>query len=173
MIRVASQLTFCSPTQILRNAVVEFNEQLTITNLFSLDDGYVESAHTLFYDGIISAEIISLKESTVNLKELFSSYNYIDFSQQPINIAASNKPLILDFGSSSIVEINKKINQFAVVLKAFSIMEIIAACCYFPVKVLGEFNGLSVGGRTGLVLWEGVDLVNKQITEQTRIRKIS
>jgi hypothetical protein len=173
MIRVASQLTFCSPTQILRRSVVELDEHFIIKRLFSIDDSCVESAHTLFYDGILSAEIISLKESVANLKELFSSYNYIDFSTQPINIAASNKPLILDFGSSSIVEINKKINQFAVVLKAFSIMEIIAACCYFPAKVLGEFNGLSVEGRTGLVLWEGVDLVNKQITEQTRIRKIS
>ena len=48
--RVASQLTFCSPDEIMRRAVVEFDEQKTITRLFSLDENAVESAQTLFYD---------------------------------------------------------------------------------------------------------------------------
>ena len=40
---------------------VEQNGENAITRIFSLDDGIVETANTLFFDGILSAEIISVK----------------------------------------------------------------------------------------------------------------
>jgi len=47
MIRVVSQLIFCSPEKILRQTVVERNNHNFITRLFSLDDRTVESSQTL------------------------------------------------------------------------------------------------------------------------------
>jgi len=41
--------------------VVERDEQNLITDFYCLDNNSVESAQTLFFDGIISTEIISLK----------------------------------------------------------------------------------------------------------------
>jgi hypothetical protein len=172
--RVASQLTFCSPQKILRRTVVEQDEQSTITRLFSLDQQSVESANTLFYDGIISAEFISVKELATNVLQLVGEYNYIDVSSGIAKaISSMNKPLILDFGTNSIEKINRQLPALAPALSGFSIFEIIAACCYFPAVVLGQKASLTVGRNTGLLLWEKTNLVDKRMIEQTQIRKIS
>ncbi|HET7734122.1 MAG TPA: hypothetical protein VFK73_09820 [Paludibacter sp.] len=174
MMRIASQLTFCSPDEIMRRAVVELDEQKIITRLFSLDGNAVESAQTLFYDGILSAEIISVKEQVSMLDNLASEYNYIDLSLGiPTEIVASEKPLLLDFGTHSPEKINQIFAGLTQVISAFSIFEIIAACCYYPALVVGEGASLSANRKTKILLWEGSDLVNKRITKQTRIRGIS
>ena len=171
--RVSSQLTFCSPLEILRRTVVEQDEQKLVTRLFSLDECNVESAQTLFFDGIISAEIISLKENNAEVNEVMANYQYVDVSQTiPTQIIAVDKPLLLDFGTHSTEKINQLLKQLAPALSAFSIFEIIAACTYYPGLALGKVGALASGRNTQLILWEGVDLVNKQIKESTRIREI-
>jgi len=171
--RVASQLTFCSPLEILRRTVVEQDDQKLVTRLFSLDECNVESAQTLFFDGIISAEIISLKENNAEVNEVMANYQYVDVSQTiPTKIIAVEKPLLLDFGTHSTEKTNQLLKQLVPALSAFSIFEIIAACTYYPGLVLGKAGALVSGRNTQLILWEGVDLVNKQIKENTRIREI-
>lgn len=172
--RVASQLIFCSPNEILRRTAVELNEQKTITRLFNLDENVVETAQTLFFDGILSAEIISVKEHVSYLGSLVPEYNYIDLSCGiPTEIVASEKPLLLDFGTHSPERINQILAELTQALSAFSMFEIIAACCYYPALVVGKAASLSINRKTKLLLWEGSDLVNKRITKQTRIREIS
>jgi len=175
--RVASQLTFCSPQQILRRTVVEQDDQKVVTALFNLDDCPVESAHTLFYDGIISAEIISIKQhvTKLDIDELTLNYQYIDLTETiPIEqIHRSDKPLILDFGINSIDEINAKLSLLTSVLEIFSAFEIIAACTYYPAILCGTNSILVENSITDLVLWENVDLVNNRITDKTKIRIIS
>ena len=172
MRRAASQITFCSPDKILRRNVVELNEQGTISRLFSLDDNRVESSQTLFYDGIISSEIISLKERSI-ITEKLSGYNYVDLSNElPTTFEATNKPLILDFGTNSNEKVTKKLQILTPVLDAFSIFEIIAACCYFPAEAIGETASLHINRKTKPILWEKVDLVNKRITDQINIREL-
>lgn len=172
--RVASQLTFCSPDKILRREVVELDEQKTITRLFSLDGNAVESAQTLFYDGILSAEIISVKEQLSTLNKVVSGYNYIDLSLGiPTVIVASEKPLLLDFGTHSPEKVNNILAELTQALSAFSMFEIIAACCYFPAMIVHGAASLEINRKTKLLLWEGSDLVNKRITKQTLIREIS
>jgi len=142
--------------------------------LFCLDENAVESAQTLFFDGIISTEIISVKEKVSDLYSLVSAYNYIDLSCGiPTEIVASEKPLFLDFGTHSPEKINQILAALAPALTDYSMFEIIAACCYFPALAIGETSSLSVNRKTKLLLWEGSDLVNKRITKQTRIREIS
>jgi len=172
--RVASQLIFYSPDEILRRTVVEQDEQKIITRLFSLDGNVVETAQTLFYDGILSAEIISVKQEVSTFDDLVSAYNYIDLSNGiPTEISVSEKPLLLDFGTHSILKINQLLAGLIPVIAAFSMFEIIAACCYFPALVLGRTASLSINRSTRLLLWENSDLVNKKITKLTRIREIS
>src|ERR1035437_5686425 len=104
MIRAGSQLTFCSPDEILRRTVVELNDQKIITRIFSLDEGNVEPAQTLFFDGILSAEIVSLKQNAgAYISGLLKDYFYLDFSVilPSVVIKQSDKPLIIDFGTNS------------------------------------------------------------------------
>jgi hypothetical protein len=176
MKRVGSQLCFCSPELILRRMAVEQNDDNTVTRIFSLDDGIVESANTLFFDGILSAEIVSLKQSgATHLSEkLMVDYQYIDISEEipTKEIAPGSKPLILDFGTDSPLQINESLAQLAPLLSTFSVFEIIAACTYYPALALNKTGELCENRTTQLLLWQNVDLVNKRITLQTRIRKI-
>jgi len=177
MKRVGSQLCFCSPALILRRMAVEQNDENTITRIFSLDDGIVESANTLFFDGILSAEIVSIKQSgATHLSEkLFDDYQYIDISEElpTKEIAPVTKPLLLDFGTDSLLKINKLLAQLAPFISSFSIFEIIAACTYYPALALNKTGELCENHATRLLLWENVDLLNKRITKRTHIREMT
>jgi hypothetical protein len=174
--RVASQLTFCSPQQVLRRTVVEQDELKRITAIFGLDDNTVESAHTLFYDGILSAEIISVSQLAVktDLNDKLSNFEYFNLAENlpSANIPKNDKPLILDFGTNAIDKINSRLIHVIPSLEAYSILEIIAACTYFPAILSGVDPALIENRKTDLLLWENVDLVNRRITHKTRIRII-
>jgi len=176
MNRVGSQLTFCSPQQILRRMAVERDEQNIVTNLYGLDDGLVETAQTLFFDGIISAEIISLKQnkSIEEAQKLSKEFNYYDFSgEMPVvEIIPNGKPLLCDFGFDDLAEINHKLVGLARLNPALSIYDFIASCAYYPALLLGKDAELKIGRQTELLLWEQVDMVNKMLTANTRIRKV-
>jgi hypothetical protein len=175
--RVASQLTFCSPQQILRRTVVEQDDRKVVTAVFSLDDCAVESAHTLFYDGIISAGIVSVKQRVpkLGINKLISDYQYIDLTETipTEKIHRTDKPLLLDFGTDVINEINPKLSLLASLLEMVSAFEIIAACTYYPAVVCGTNSILAENIITDLLLWENIDLINNSISNKTKIRRIS
>jgi hypothetical protein len=175
MIRVASQLTFCSPEKILRRTVIERDDENLITQLFSLDDSPVESAQTLFFDGIISVEIVSLKQNIPSEKitEIVKDYNYIDISSEVFSTHLLSKmPLILDFGTNSIEEINLKLAKLAIEFSTVPVFDLIAACVYYPTVLIGKEPELKVNKQTNLVLWENVNLPEKRLTSKSRVRKI-
>jgi len=176
MIRVCSQLTFCSPQNILRRTVVEQDENHVITGLFSLDNSVVEPHHTLFFDGILSSGIVSVKQnsSPVDILRRVADYQYIDVSDiLPLEEIKPNKrPLILDFGNNTPQEINDRLASLAPALQAFTIYELIAACTYYPAKLFGIPAGLAENLCTDIMLWEGLDLVNKRITNHTSVREL-
>ncbi|MDP4239084.1 MAG: hypothetical protein Q8904_06380 [Bacteroidota bacterium] len=177
MIRIGSQLTFCSPEKILRRAAVEQDGQNFITNFFSLDDGIVEPAHTLFYDGILSAEIVSVKQSAdiSQISNLLMDYRFLDLSESipPGEIGRTDKPLVIDIGTTSADKFNPLLPHLALALSAYSIFEIIAACTYYPALLLGRTAGLAVGRRSRLLLWEHADLIKKELTPDTRVREMN
>ncbi len=176
MTRIGSQLTFCSPQQILRRMLVERDEQDKITGIKSLDEGLVETAQTLFFDGIISTEIVSLKQykSTEEIQVLCKQYNYYDLSAEfsDFSVGNSSKPLVCDFGTNSLDLINLKLKQLARANLAFSIFELIASCVYYPVLLLGGEAELKLNRRSKLLLWENTDLVNKTLTIGTKVREV-
>ena len=54
MKRYAANLLYCAPDNLLKNGVVEINEQTgTITDVFSLDDKGDEIHSTIFLNGIL------------------------------------------------------------------------------------------------------------------------
>ena len=177
MIRVGSQITFCTPERILQRMVVELDEQNMIKRIFSLDESNVEPSQTLFFDGILSSDIVSLKQKIKNdsLSFLLKEYNYFDFSDNQYSniIILKDKPLILDFGTTIPDKINSIFPRLCEVLSDFSIFEIIAACTYYPSKLLDQTAGLTENIFTRLMLWENVDLTNKKLTAKTQIREMN
>ena len=175
MICIGSQLTFCSPGNILRRTAVEKDERGVVSRIFSLDESYVESAHTLFYDGIISSEIVSLKQhvSREKIAELTADYCYVDasednFSEKIINHA---NPIILDFGGLTLKEINRKLAEIAQQCSSIPVFDVIAGCVFYPALLLGYEAQLTKGRQTKLLLWEHTDLVNKTLTVSTKIQE--
>lgn len=177
MIRFGSQLTFCSPERILKRSFVELDEQDTISGIFSLENGIVESAQTLFYDGILSAEIVSLKQNIIwkQNENSLKDFQYYDFSEIHSfeEIFKTDKPLVLDFGTNSPAKINNILPYLTRALDSFSIFDIIAACSYYPSLLLGKTAGLIERNKAKLILWENVDLIQKRLTIDTSIRQIN
>ena len=177
MIRVGSQLTFCSPEKILRRTALELDEQNAIISIYSLDDGTVETSQTLFFDGILSKGIVSLKQhiSREDTFSLLQNYQYLDLSENvPLSaIIQTAKPLIIDFGTKLPNEINNLIPLLASVFTEFSIFDIIAACTYYPSIILGRIAELTENSIAQIVLWENVDLIEKRLTINTSIRSIN
>ena len=156
--------------------VVERDEQNLITDFYCLDNNSVESAQTLFFDGIISTEIISLKLNcgSRDIAKLTDKYRYYDLSEQVFAFEWNNndKPLLLDFGTNSIAEINPKLANLAQINPTISIVDLIASCVYYPALVLGQEPDLKKDRRTGLLLWEKIDLINKTLTADSRVRQV-
>lgn len=174
MTRIGSQLIFCSPQLILKRTVVERDEQNIITRLYKLDQDTVESAQTLFFDGIISSKIISLKQNIAieKIPGLVQNFHYLDFSDNITGIETYtiDKPFLLDFGTNAPDKINAKLLDFARINPNISILDLIASCVYYPAKLLGLPRELTEKRQTELLLWENVDLFNKTLTNSTRIR---
>ena len=177
MIRVASQLAFCSPDLVCRRMVVELNNQNMIESIFSLDKGNVETADTLFYDGILSSGIVSLKLNIAveSLSDLITGYQYFDFSEShsTFDVLLTDKPLILDFGTSIPDKINALLPRLAQELPYLSVFDIIAASTFYPSLLTGQTSGLKEKQHTDLILWENVNLTEKRLTANTRIRKMN
>jgi len=174
MIRVCSQLTFCSPQNILKRTVVEQDKNHIITGLFSLDGRAVESYQTLFFDGILSSGIVSVKKNlaTEDTDNLVVDYQYIDVSDisPSVKIIPNGKPLILDFGNLTSHEINLGLASIAPALQNFTVFELIASCTFYPNVLMGIPAGIAINSPVDIILWEGMDLINKRITDHTSIR---
>lgn len=173
MIRVASHFCFCRPNLILKSVIVEQNEDKSINSLFNLDEGNVEAANTVFHSGILSGEIISLK-SRLDKHELDSiskEYQYIDLSETITDYITDKKKLIIDFGTNDSIQINRILKQVFIKTK-FPIFEFIAACTYYPAIVLNTKTNIEANNKVNLLLWEGVDLINRKTTEVTQITNL-
>lgn len=175
MVCIGSQLTFCSPGNILRRTAVERDDCGIVTRIFSLDESQVESAHTLFYDGIISSEMVSMKQhvSSEKMAELTAGYCYIDASEENFSEKIINhlNPIILDFGGLTLNEINRKLTKIAQLCSSTPIFDVMVGCVFYPALLLGYEAQLTQGRQTKLLLWEHTDLVNKTLTVSTKIQE--
>ena len=173
--RVGSHLLFCEPDRILKEIVVERDEHQTITSIFSLTDAKVETEQTLFFDGIISLEVVSLMKNLTELQlvEIRKEYNYVDFTVENAEInLGTEKPLVIDFGTEKSEEINRTLLQVSHICAEISLFDFIAACVYFPALILRRTAVLELTKPAKLILWEQVDLLNKKLKTNTQLRVI-
>lgn len=171
MKRISSQLIFCSPDKILRNSVVEQNEDGFVTRFINLQTEQVETANTFFFDGIISAEITSLKQhlSASQIAELSYKYNYVDLSATDIIQIEDGKQLLIDFGTNNPEIINQILKNKAHLICGLDAFQFIAASCYYPIEILKTEVHLQLSHKPNLLLWQGLDLVNKKNTSHSSI----
>lgn len=177
MKRFTSHYIFCSYENILKRTVIEQNEQNKITNIIHLDQHLFEPEHTVFVDGIISSEIVSLKEnvSDKKLNSIKKEYQYIDVSSE-LNfrnlIQQSNKQLVLDFGRNNTEIINSKLNNITHNLKDLSIIEIIASCTSLPSYIADKNTVIKMNNTTSLINWTNIDFQTMKATPKTKIRDL-
>ena len=173
--RVSSHLLFCEPDKILRQSVVERNKDQCITAIFSLTNNQAESANTLFYNGLISTKVVSLKLK-LTIEELIkirNEYNYIDCTiVNPDIKLLPNKRLIVDFGTEEPEEINFLLQKKYKSFECISLFNFISATVYYPSLLTHLNTGLELNKTADLILWEPVDFANKHLKSNTRIRKI-
>jgi hypothetical protein len=121
-------------------------------------------------------ETVSLKQQKLSteIQKLAVNYQYVDLSTslKQDQISPSDKPLILDFGTTLPSEINRLLAINYPLLKSFTIFDIIAATVYYPTKLIGKECMMKKGIHSKLILWENVDLVNKKQTQLTSIVEI-
>lgn len=166
MRRVSSQLIFCSSSKVLRNCVLEQDENAVLSQIIDLKTQQSETHHTLFYDGIITNGIVSLKEelSDIELNKVKSDYNYFDFSEPIYFELDTKKPLLIDFGTPDIAIINQLINIHYKLFVDFDIFEFLTACCILPLQILNRPELIELNHKPNLIIWKGLNLIDKQIT---------
>ncbi|MDO9154186.1 MAG: hypothetical protein Q7U47_10905 [Paludibacter sp.] len=175
MKRVCSQQIFCSPDVILRNTVVEQDSNNRITNLIALGNQLAETSHTLFYDGIISSEIMSVKFNIGSNDENFlNDYQHINLQLNTSDklFKPESKPLLLDFESNDLSIINAILKEKYYLLSNFNVFEIIAGCTYYPNYILNLSKEIKLFSKTNLLLWKGFHQTNNSINRQIEIIRL-
>ena len=164
MRRIFCQQIFSSPDRILRNTVVEQDNQNKITNLIAIENQIAETSHTLYCDGIISSEIISvalnLETEDINITTDFQYVNLNSTNSDKL-IIPEKKPLLIDFESNDLSRINTILKDKIFLLENFSIMTIIAACTFYPNSYLKLSKELKLSHQTQLLLWKRFDLTKE------------
>lgn len=174
MRRVSSQLIFCSPSSILRNCVLEQNENGVLTQIIDLQTQQSETHNTLFYDGIITNGIVSLKMelADIELRSVKSYYNYFDFTE-PINFNLDiQKPLLIDFGTVETTSINQLLRIYYKLFIGINVFEFLTACCFLPLQILKRAEFIELNHKPNLLIWKGLNLINKQITPITAVENL-
>lgn len=174
MKRYKSNIIYCNPQTLLRNHVIEQDDNYIITRIINLDFTNSELEQTLFLNGIISSEIISLKESVSvdELEKIKNMYQYLDLSTSvPTEIIMpTNRKLVLDFRNASEQTISSKLQFSAHVLYKFSIFDIISACTWLPSLLSNQNPKLEVNTHTRLLHWGNIDFSKRILTNSLTVR---
>ena len=104
MKRVLSQYVCVNSHDIRTRTVIEFSDDDIVLAIFSIDEGNVEPANTLFFDGVISGELIDGNFNVVPDSEIFT---FISKHAKPIMIGEKNQLIIwknIDFSNKRMGE---------------------------------------------------------------------
>jgi hypothetical protein len=162
MKRLSSQLIITESAEILRNSIVQITD-VSISYHNILDENH-ETAHTVFYDGIISLPIISLTKRGINKSEIENcGYILIPFENFIKEKNVEDKKIIIDFGTEDLLIINSLLKKNNRKLNHFDSCFFIIACTVSPYLFLENTNKTS----DTRILWSGTNLIDKKITGQT------
>ena len=160
MKRVFCQQIISSPDNILHNTVVEQDDQNRIINLINLENQIAETSNTLYFDGIISSEIISVVLNIENETiDKIRDYQYVNLNT--INkdklILRGIKPLLIDFETNDLSIVNTVLTEKFYLLENFSDLEIIAACTFYPNLYLHFSKEIKISYQTQLLHWKRIN----------------
>jgi hypothetical protein len=176
MRRIASHYTYSSPYDIKRTHVLEIDEDGFLAAMFDLSVMQVESANTLFCDGIISSSIVSLKQhcSQAAINQLQTDYNYIDLTDHSsfTNFYDKGKKLLLDFGTNDPLLATDYLVKNSNILKNFHFWDVIAGSVYYPSMILNKSSQIEIGSHLSLIVWRNIDFTNSVITSTSSINFI-
>jgi hypothetical protein len=177
MKRIASHFLFQSPQVILRRYAIELDDLKRINSIFSIESEIHETAHTQFYDGILSLSHISIKQRfpEILISEKFvSKFQHIDLSNLAKNTGNScEKQMVIDFGTEKPTEIVNILLSNLEFLESISIFELLAASIYFPRMAAGIDAEPMIERDESVILWTGINLVDKMITPNVKIQSLS
>lgn len=77
--------------ELIRNCVIGLDDTCTITEIIQMDNQMQETSHTLFYDGIISGEIINKNCSLPDLNGKDEFLKFFKDNTLPIELNRRNK----------------------------------------------------------------------------------
>ncbi len=164
MKRLSSQLIITESAETLRNSVVELNNYaISYQNILTHNH---ETAHTLFYDGILSPIVISLAAHGITKREIENTgYKIVLIEDIDTVKSFEDKKTIIDLKTDNPLLINDLIKKHHHVFCRFNSIDFIIACTVLPQLVISDFNSMSEC-RT---LWSGTNLADKKITAQTSV----
>lgn len=163
MKRLSSQLIITESAETLRNSVVEINNH-TISYHNILTQNH-ETAHTLFYDGILSPLVISLAARGITKREIENSGYKTVLIENLDTVKSFEEKTIIDFKTENPLIISDLIKKYQHTLCRFNSIDFIIACTVLPQLFISDFKSMSEC-RT---LWSGTNLADKKITGQTSV----
>jgi|GEM_PF-4847375 len=175
MKRIGSHWVYSAPGVNYRNSAVEISVDNKLIRVIDLTQEIAEPCRTLFYNGIISASILSVSQQ---IKKKFISteqFNYIDLkynhelSPERLN---PDLPFIFDFGTENPDEINKMMPELFRFSGILTLSRIVEGCVYNPRGFLGALHDGIFSGCSDLILWENNYLADNKMSEKCCIRKI-
>lgn len=161
----SSQLIITEKAEVLRNSLASFNTQNNVFEYRNIMQHAHEAAQTIFYDGIISPPVFSMKLRGYSTSKM--SCEYITLYELNTQKSLPTIPFIFDFETENIQEINKILADNFVLFQSVSVLDFIISCCVLPVQVAEvseEFNHR--------FLWKDADLVHKKITANLQVAVI-
>jgi len=173
MKRFASQWLLCSDLSVLKNHMIEIEDNKQIVQLADLNSRSAETAGTVFLNGIIAPEVVSLSLKNIpDEKVLTAGYGLFRAVNGRIVelFRGLTDKFIIDFGTEDVNEITALIQSNNMIIREISLEHLIHACTYAPASFLQNDVIIKSGALTGLSVWENVDFKNHLLTVNTQVR---
>lgn len=172
MKRFTAQWMLSHDRSILRNRMIELTDRNEIVQLVDLNHVAVETANTIFLNGVIAPEIVSINQRSIPEESIRASgmglFSIRNAKFEKV-IQGETDDFILDFSTEDSNEINSVIKNNFEFLAGYSLEDIIFACTYAPALLVQKDNPLKAGNITKLSFWADVDFVNHKLGASTKL----
>ena len=149
----------------------ELNKKNEIQQIQDITTLQSETAQTQFHNGIISASIVSLSKQLDTKSINHDQYLYINLKSnfKLPHLSSEKRILIIDAATENPHDFSVSLQDNYEKLKQLNIFDIISASCYYPAKMLGTNNEITINTVIKPILWRNCDLVTKSLTEKSEV----
>lgn len=165
MKRFAAQYLVQDAENWLRNRVIEQNDDLSLTAIYNLSEMQTETAHTLFYDGIITQFPLQFPSEVMPDKNI----NILLQSLREKHHSPALEGLTLSLLSDRLNAITRELR----LLSGSDLPQIFNQCIFNSIAPTSHKAQIAVGEYPVLVLWQYLDLKELKLTSNLQIKLIS